>query len=391
MQRGISIGRILGIQIRIDWSWFLIFLLITLNLGAGFGQMHPDWGAALTWILALVAALLFFASVLAHEMAHSLVARSQGVPVRSITLFLFGGISNIQREPPSPRAEFLITIVGPLTSVVLGLLILLVVNSTLGTPANLNQPMETLNQLSPLTTMLVWLGSINVVLGVFNLIPGFPLDGGRLLRSLLWAITDNLRHATRWASWVGQGVGILLVISGIAMAFGVTIPFFGSGFVNGLWLLFIGWFLASAAVNSYQRVLVQDLLEDVPVSDIMRNNPPTVSADISVRDLVESHVMQMDDHAFPVLENEEVVGVVTLNDIRSISRNQWDNTTVRDIMTTTDQLIFVHPEDDASVALTQLMANDVRQLPVVEEGRHLAGLLRRSDIIKWLQLQSSGI
>jgi len=389
MQSGFHVGRIFGINIRIDWSLLLIFFLIAWNLSAGFNQIHPEWGLGFAWLMALIAAVLFFVSVLAHEISHSLVAQAQGVPVTNITLFLFGGVSNIQREPPSPRAEFLITIVGPITSLVIGGALLLIARTTFGPVASLNEPAEMLNQLSPLTTLLVWLGSINVVLGVFNMIPGFPLDGGRILRSILWGLTDNLRKATRWASWVGQAIAILLIVTGLAMFFGVQVPFFGTGFINGLWLIFIGWFLNNAAIQSYRRVVVQNLLNDVPVSRIMRSDPPTVAADITVRDLVDDYVMRMDDHAFPVVEAERIVGFVTLNDIRSVERAQWDTTSVREIMTPVEELVTVKPQDEASDALTELMKLDVRQLPVVAEGRRLVGVLRRSDIMKWLQLQSA--
>lgn len=214
MRTGFTIGRLFGIQIKIDWSWLLIFVLVTWNLSVVFGEIHTGWAIALRWSVALTAALLFFVSVLAHEMAHSLAAQAQGVPVRSIMLFLFGGVSNIQREPPSPRAEFFITIVGPVTSFVIGALITVagVVLMPLPPTARLTVQEATAlaAELSPLTTVLLWLGPINIFLGLFNLIPGFPLDGGRLLRSLLWAITDDLRRATRWASWVGQGIAWLM-------------------------------------------------------------------------------------------------------------------------------------------------------------------------------------
>jgi len=183
---GLRVGRLFGINIHIDWSWLFILLLVTWNLAAVFGQFHPDWGGGLQWGLALIAALLFFGSVLAHELAHSLVAKARGVPVRSITLFLFGGVSNIQREPETPQGEFLMAIVGPLTSLVVGGLLLLLAGAIAGPIGSaMTQPGNVIGQLSPLTTMVFWLGSINVVLGIFNLTPAFPLDGGRVLRSIL--------------------------------------------------------------------------------------------------------------------------------------------------------------------------------------------------------------
>ncbi len=387
MQKGFRIGRIFGIDIRIDWSWFLIFIMITWNLGSMFGEFHSDWSTMLQWGLSIVAALLFFGAVLAHEMAHSLVARSRGVPVRSITLHLFGGVSNIQRDPDSPGGEFLMAILGPITSFVIGVALLGIAGASGGPIAAVQKPEEIISNLGPIAMMLMWLGSINVTLGVFNLIPGFPLDGGRVLRSILWAITDDLRRATRWASWVGQAIAWLMIFGGVSMAFGTRIPFFGSGVANGLWLAFIGWFLNSASARSYQKVVVQDILEDVPVKRMMRTDPPTVSPDVSIDNLVHGHVMGTDDHAFPVLSDGQVVGIVTLDDVRSVAREDWQSTQARDIMTPIDDLSVVASDGDAAEAMNKLSARDVRLLPVMSDGS-LAGVLRRRDIIRWLQLES---
>lgn len=388
MGKGIRIGNLFGIKIRLDWSWLLIFLLISWNLTAVFGNMHPDWGVLLRGGVAVLAAVLFFGSVLVHELAHSLVAQAQGIQVRSITLFLFGGVADIQREPPSPKAEFLITIVGPIASIVLGLLFTILGGVLLsGADFSVAAPMALLDQAGPLTTIFLWLGPINLVLGIFNLIPGFPLDGGRLLRSALWAITDNLRRATRWASWVGQGIAWLMIAGGIAMIFGVTLPFFGGGFINGLWLAFIGWFLNSASIQSYRQVVIFDLLEDVPVTSIMRRDPPTVDGECTIQELVEKHLMNGDDQSFPVMEGGRFAGLVTLSDVREVGRDNWPTTLVRDVMTPTAELSSVRPDEEASEALHKLrLQGDVRQVPVMENG-HLAGLVRRRDIMKWLQLQ----
>lgn len=389
MRSGIHVGRILGIDIYVDWSWIFIFLLVMWNLAAGmFPELHPQWGPALTWGTAFVASLLFFASVLAHELSHSLVARSQGIPVRNITLFLFGGVSNIQREPPSPAAEFVMAIVGPLTSVVLGVIFLLLSGATAaGLDVIMGNPIGALAPLDPLSTLLLWLGPINILLGIFNLIPGFPLDGGRVLRSVLWAITKNLRVATRWAAWVGQAVAWLFIVAGISMVFGVSIPILGTGFVGGLWLAFIGWFLNNAAMQSYQQVVVQDLLEGVPVAQLMRANAPTVPPGIPVSALVHDHIMGTDERSFPVIENNRLVGLVCIEDVRKAPRQQWDTTTVSQIMTPANQLTVATPREDAGEALNDLARRDVNQLPVVENGL-LVGMLRRRDIVRWLQLHS---
>jgi Zn-dependent protease len=385
---GFRLGRIFGIKISVDWSWLFIFLLVTWNLTSVFSQVHPTWGLGLNLGVALVASVLFFGSVLAHELAHSLVAISQGVPVRSITLFLFGGVSNIEREPPSPRAEFLITIVGPLTSIVLGVIFILISGiGTLSFGGALQNPGAALANLGPVTTLLLWLGPINILLGVFNLVPGFPLDGGRVLRSVLWAITDSLRTATRWASYVGQAIAWLMIVGGVAMVFGANIPFFGTGLISGLWLAFIGWFLNNASVQSYRQVLVQHLLEDLPVGDIMRRDPPVVRPDAPVSSLVHDSVMGTDEHAFPVMDDGRMVGIVCLHDVRSVDRSRWDSTRVSEIMTPRERVITVSPDEESDDALNKMRQGDHRQLPVLQQ-EQLVGLLRRRDIMRWLQLQS---
>jgi Zn-dependent protease len=338
-----------------------------------------------------LAALLFFSSVLAHELAHSLVARAQGMPVENITLFLFGGVSSIQQEPESPGKEFLMAVLGPVTSLVLGAILIIVGGLTItdvGTAVG--APTDVLAELGAGQTLLLWLGSINIALGIFNLIPGFPLDGGRVLRSIFWASTDNFIKATRWASIAGHIVAWTMILSGVAMIFGVEIPFLGTGFVNGLWLAFIGWFLNNAASRSYQRVVVQDVLEGVTVAEMMRPNPPTVSQNLSVRELVHDYVMQEDDYAFPVMKGNDLIGLVTLQDIRDVSRDRWDDTTVGEIMTPAEELITVTTDGDASDALLRLTQREFRQLPVMENGS-FAGLVRRRDIIKWLQLHSEAV
>jgi Zn-dependent protease/predicted transcriptional regulator len=326
--------------------------------------------------------------VLAHELAHAIAAQAQGIPVRHIMLFLFGGVANLQQEPRSPRAEFVMAIVGPITSIVIGGIFLLAAGVFARLPADATtNPGLALAALNPLTTLLLWLGSINILLGVFNLLPGFPLDGGRVLRAILWGATGNFRTATRWAAGVGQVFAWLLIFSGIAMIFGVEVPFFGSGLVSGLWLAFIGWFLSSAASQSYLQVVIHDMLEGVPAMRLMRANVPAVPPNISVGDLVYRYVMGTDEQAFPVLDGDRLVGLVTLEDIRKVPREAWDTTTAGQIMTPADQLAVVQPQDDAATALDRLTERDVRQVPVISNGR-LMGLVRRRDIMRWLQLQA---
>ncbi len=283
--------------------------------------------------------------------------------------------------------EFWMALVGPLTSIMLGFVLLMGGGFLTSTGNVVSSPEDFLAQLAPTTTLLAWLGSINIMLGFFNLIPGFPLDGGRILRSVFWMFSKNLRQATRWATSIAHGIAWLMIMAGFAMAFGVSIPIFGTGMISGLWLVFIGWFLNSSATASYRQVVLQDVLEDVPVTGMMRINPPTVPPTLTVDELVNDGVMGTDDHAFPVIEGGQLVGLVTLEDIRAIRRDSWRNTRVREIMTPADQLVSIQSEDDAAEALIKLRSRDVRQLPIMQDGT-LAGLLRRRDIVKWLQLQS---
>lgn len=390
MRNGIRVGRLFGINIFLDWSWLFIFLLVAWNLGAAvFPSLHPEWSTWLNWTLGIIAAAAFFGSVLAHELAHSIVARARGLPVRNIVLFIFGGVSNIEREPPSPGVEFWMAIVGPLTSFALGV-VFLVLGALLagGQTLNLGAGMQSLAGVGPAATLLLYLGPINLLLGFFNMIPGFPLDGGRVLRSILWALTDNLRRATRWASLVGQGIAWLFIVAGVAMIFGVQIPFFGQGLVGGLWLAFIGWFLNSAAVQTYRQVVIEDMLEGVPVTRLMQREPARVQPDLTIEMLVDHHMLGGDERSFLVLsEAGQVAGLVSLEDVRKIPRERWPATRVKDIMTPLTGLATISPAADASEALHLMSRRDVRQLPVVQDGQ-LVGSIRRQDILRWLQLQS---
>lgn len=389
MNRGFYIGKIFGINIHIDWSWILIFLLITWSLAAGlFPAWHPDWSLPLRVIVAVAASLLFFASILLHELSHSLVAKARGLPVRRITLFLFGGVSNIEREPPTAKTEFLMAVVGPITSILLGM-IFLALAAFSAAHANITggDPREIAHQLGPVTTLLAWLGPINILLGLFNLIPGFPLDGGRILRAALWSATNNLRKATAWAAGIGRLTGWAFIASGIAMALGAHLPLFGTGLFSGLWLMLIGWFLNSAAANSHRQTIVRDMLGDVPVFRLMRSNVPTVTPDLPVGRLVYDYVMRNEERAFPVVEEDQLVGMVSIEDIRKVPREEWDRVTVGAIMTDANRLDVVTASEDAGDALDKLTRRDIGQAPVIENGR-MVGLLRRRDILKWLELQS---
>jgi Zn-dependent protease len=384
--RGFRLGHIASVEIRLDWSLIIIFALITVNLSMGlFPYWHPEWSAVLHWTVALGAAVLFIASILVHEISHALVARTQEIPVSRITLFLFGGVAHMEKEPPSPKAEFLMAVIGPIVSIVIG-----AASTALGlwlaergmSPLPGESSLPNVRSVGPLATLLLWLGPVNILLGVFNIIPGFPLDGGRVLRSILWALTDDLTKATRWAAGAGQALAWLLMAVGI-------FNLFGGALAQGIWLLLIGWFLNNAAQMSYQQLLLRNALQDVPITRVMRTSLATVSPATNVETLVQEYVMATEQQAFPVQVDGRLLGLVCLDDVRKIPHERWPYTTVAGIMTPLDEMSAMTRDETADHALEEFARRDVEQLPVMEDG-HLLGLVRRADIVKWIALQGIG-
>ena len=360
--------RIFGIDIFIDSSWLLIFLLVTWTLAAGyFPRAYANWPVQQYWLVGAATSILFFVSVLVHEISHSLVARRQGERVDRITLFLFGGAAQIAEEPKTAASEFLMALAGPIASFVqAGLYAVL---RALVLPAS-----------AALGAMFYYLAIINVGLGVFNLIPGFPLDGGRVLRSLLWAVTRNMRLATRIASWAGQTVAFLMVVLGV-------LRLFIGDWLNGLWIMSIGWFLRNAAISSYRQIVVRDAMSDVLASQLMHADFVSISPDMTIAELVDNYVIRRHEHAYPVLEDNRLVGIICLHDIRKVPRSQWADTTVGQVMTPGSQLQVVAPRDDGNTVLSRMAAKDVHQVPVVD-GERLVGMVTRSDLVRFLQWQT---
>lgn len=385
---GFRIARIFGINIYMDLSWVFIFLLVTWNLaGVVFPTLHPNWNMQMNTGLGIFASLMFFASVLAHELSHSLMARANGLPVGRITLFIFGGAADIGREPPSPGIEFLIAIIGPITSAVLGGLFLLfgtLSMNVLGPDIDFSNGLQSL---TPLATLFFWLGPINLLLAVFNMVPGFPLDGGRVLRSILWKASNNLRWATHLATITGQFIAWLFIVTGVAMVLGLDVPVFGSGFVGGLWLAFIGWFLNNAAVQSYRQVVVEDLLSGVTVQRLMLADVPVVEPNLHLRVLDNEFRMGKEGQTLAVLRAGKLIGMVHLEDVMKVPEDNWDLTQVQDIMIPLEGMYFLAPLDEATEALNKFTRSRVEHLPVLENG-NFVGILRRRDIMRWLQLQS---
>jgi Zn-dependent protease/predicted transcriptional regulator len=366
--RAWRLGRFFGINVYIDSSWIFIFLLVAWTLAVGyFPRSNPRWEQSTYWALGLATSLLFFLSVLVHEFCHSLVARAFGEKVDRITLFLFGGAAQMSAEPKTPKAEFLMTLAGPFSSFALAALF--------GVLWALSRP------LSPAAAaVFYYLSIINVGLGLFNLLPGFPLDGGRLLRSAIWAATGNLKLATKAASTVGQAVAFLLVMAGL-------LRLFTGSFLDGLWLMFIGWFLRNAAISSYRQLILREVMAEVYASQLMNRDFAPVSPDLTLSELVDRYIIQRHDHAYPVLEGGSLVGIICLHDVRKVPRDHWPTVTVRQVMTPAPDLQVVRTTDDGNTILARMAAKDVHQLPVLEDGR-LVGMVSRNDVVRFLQWQT---
>ncbi len=378
---GLHLCTLFGIEVRLDASLIIIFALIIYLLGGNvFPRWHPEWPATTTWLTAAAAGTLFFASVLAHELAHSLVSRHFGIEVRRITLFLFGGLAEIQEEPREPRAELLIAIVGPITSLVIGLACTYTGASLAGTDLAALFPEEgeaTLAGLSPLATLLLWLGPVNIVLGVFNMIPGFPLDGGRVMRALLWWVTGDLARATRIASDSGKLFGWFLMILGALQAVGGAI-------MQGLWLVLIGWFLSNAASASYRQMVLKELFKGLTARDLMRSHFEAVTAQMRVDEFIDGHLLQSPQLLWPVVEDDQLIGLVTLDQVKGVPEEDRDVVTLGQVMRTDLGELTLAPDTSANQTLLALVTHS-SPLAIVE-GKRVVGLLSQFDAMKWLQL-----
>jgi Zn-dependent protease/predicted transcriptional regulator len=361
----IQLGTVFGIKIGLHFSWFLIALLIVFSLSSQFHASNPEWGDSVILVLAITTAILFFVSLLLHELAHSLVASSNGLPVKEITLFALGGVSQIEKNPTNAKLEFWMAFVGPLTSAVIGVICLSVARVVGGAAS------------SPWMAMLLWLGYINLTLAGFNLIPGYPLDGGRVLRAIIWWKTGNADFSTRAAARVGQAVAFSFIALGI-------FRYFAGGGIGGLWIAFIGWFLLQAARESYVRVGLAHVLEGVKVADVMTRDCPTADGWLNVQNFVEQELLRTGRHCFIVMEKGEAVGLVTLHEVKQIERARWPFTTLHDIMLPLEDLRAVTPDASLQTALESMSRYNLNELPVVSSG-HLEGMLSREQVLSYMQ------
>src|SRR5208282_2241320 len=372
MESNIKLGRISGIEIGLNYSWFIIAALIVFSLGEHFRQVNPNWGTSQIWITALFTAVLFFVSLLLHELSHSLVAQARGLKVKAITLFALGGVSQIQDDATDAKTEFWVAIAGPIASLIIGFGCLAIAVSL-----GWHRPAE---PRTAMTAVLVWLGYINVALAVFNMIPGFPLDGGRVLRAIVWAITKNAERSTRIAARVGQVVAFLFILDGIWQFFG------GAGF-GGLWIAFIGWFLMDAAKASYGQAEITAAFQGVRVSSVMSRDFVTVNRAMNLQEFVDTSLLRTGQRCYAVEDHGHLVGLITPRDVGAIPRELWDRTTVREAMRPLEKLYIITPDTQVLDALKLMAGNDVNQLPVVANGT-LQGVVSRSQLMQLLQARS---
>jgi len=369
--RGINLLRIRGIQIIIDYSWFVIFLLVVFSMAESyFPRTEKAYSKPEYWVMGVVTASLLFLSVLAHELAHSLVAKRQGIHVLSIRLFIFGGLAQVSSEPRSGRHEFLIALAGPATSMALactfGAVYLVLM---LG------------GWLRPVGAVAGYLASANGILAFFNMVPGFPLDGGRILRAILWDRWNDLTRATKMASQIGNGFALLLIL------LGAVLLFFTQALVTGLWFIFIGLFMKQSAVGSYQAAVLKEALTGVQVRQIMTESVVAVDWLKSLEELVRDYVYKYHFSSFPVFDRDEFAGMVSLADVRKVPKELWGFKQVRDVMTAADHVLSLKPTDDATEALARMVTADVGRMPVLADGR-VVGIVSRRDIMNLFKIKS---
>ncbi len=363
----VNLFKLFGFQVSLDWSWVLIAVLVAWSLSTGF---FPAWFEDLTsssyWIMGVVGALGLFFSIIFHEMAHSLVARKYGLPMRGITLFIFGGVAQMDREPPNPRVEFMMAVAGPISSILMALLFYGLYATAMGR----GWPM-------PLCGVLLYLAMINGLLALFNLVPAFPLDGGRILRSALWKAKNNLRWATRVSSWIGSAFGIFLIVLGVFV-------FLRGNFVGGMWWFLIGLFLRGAAAMSYQQLLLRRSLEGERVRRFMTPDPVAVPPSLSVADLVEDYIYRYHFKMFPVVDSGKLLGCVTTRRVKEVPRDQWSRKRVDELANECSKENTISPDADAMEALSSMSRNRVSRLMVVEDSR-LMGVISLKDMLRFIQ------
>ncbi len=365
----VTLFRLLGFEVRVDLSWLVLAALITWSLAVG---VFPHYYQSLTpetyWWMGVIGAAGLFFSILFHEFCHSLVARRFGLPMRGITLFIFGGVAEMEDEPPSPKAEFYMAVAGPLSSIVLGI--------AFYAAAYL---MADISTVIPVRGVVAYLATINWVLAAFNLIPAFPLDGGRVLRAALWQWKKNLRRATRIASQIGAGFGFFLIFVGVA-------NFLLGNIIGGIWQFMIGMFLRSAAESSYRQVVYRKALEGETVERFMNPQPVTAPPSISIKELVEAYIYRYHFKLFPIMENDKLLGCITTRRVKEIPREEWDRWKVGDVLEHCSDANTIGPASSALQTL-RLMGKTGNSRLMVVKGERLVGIISLKDIMGYLTVK----
>jgi Zn-dependent protease/predicted transcriptional regulator len=372
VQAQVKLGRIAGISVGLHYSWFIIALLIALSLAEHFHIVDPHWSRAMLWSAAIVTAVLFFVALLLHELAHSLLAKARGLRVREITLFALGGVSQIESEAPNAKSEFWIAIVGPITSLAIGIILIGI--------AWLSGWRYGAEPAGPVASVLLWLGYINIALAAFNMVPGYPLDGGRVLRAVIWWISKNADRSTRLAAQIGETVAFMIILLGLFQFFSEH------GNFGGLWLAFIGWFLLDAARASYAQAGLASELRGRSVADMMDRSCPTVEPYLSLQDFVDEYLLRSGLRGYVVVHDDHIMGLITPHEVKNVPRDLWPQTSVQAVMRPLGQVRTVLPETPALQALQMMGRDDINQLPVVANG-HLEGVFSRSHVVRFLHAQ----
>jgi Zn-dependent protease/predicted transcriptional regulator len=366
----IKLFKIFGFEVGIDWSWIILAILIAWSLSVGiFPFRYKGLSTQTYWLMGIVGAFGLFFSIIFHEMCHSLVARKYGMAMKGITLFIFGGVAEMGEEPPNPKAEFMMAIVGPISSIAIAIVFygIYALGRQNGWP-------------EPISGVVQYLAYINGLLAFFNLVPAFPLDGGRVLRSILWGLKKNLRWATSISSRIGSGFGILLIVLG-------AYQFLRGNFVGGMWWFLIGMFLRGAARTSYQQLLLRKALEGEPVRRFMKTDPVTVKPSLSVAQLVEDYVYKYHYKMFPIVEDmDRLIGCVTTKQVKEIPREEWGQRRIGEIAAQCSAENTIGPQVDAMKALSIMSKTGASRL-LVTEGSHLLGIIALKDLLKFFALK----
>ncbi|HBG45816.1 MAG TPA: peptidase M50 [Deltaproteobacteria bacterium] len=367
--RGIKLVKVLGIQISLDYTWFIVFVLFAWSLSYGyFPFREPGLSRGTYLFMGILSSVLLFVCVLIHELSHSYTANRLGMDIKEITLFIFGGVAQLTKEPEDAKTELKIAIAGPFASLVLAVLFWVGARLVDG------------DRFPVLDSILGYLALINIVLLAFNMIPGFPLDGGRVFRAFWWLKTGDLGKSTRVASNIGKGFAVFLIVMGF-------INIFTGNFIGGLWFVLIGIFVKQAAEGGYQQVVIKRALEGLKVKDIMSKPVITVKEAVTVSEAVENYFFKFHHASYPVTSNGHIAGLLTLNNVRSIEKERWENTRVGDVMQRLSPGDFLNPEESAMQALSKMIGDDIGRFPVLKDGE-LVGIISRRDIMKVLEFKA---